>query len=150
MRFQGQTLHFLGPLVRELGRYSLISTPLADPLLLVAVPPKAVVGPAVLFRGAFRPDAALAPSFTLAALLYWFLALAFFLLVGLGRRRGLVPAHSFFLVSDRAAMRCCGEAVIDASFSGARSRYGERLKDAVMLLAVPAMQYGAAAVQQST
>ena len=99
MRLYNNTFDLLGPLVRELGRDALVPTPLADPFLYVAVPAEAVVGPAVLFRGAFRPDAALAPSFTLAAFLYGLLfALLFF--VGLRRRRGLVPAHSFFLWSD--------------------------------------------------
>ena len=112
MRLYNNTFDLLGPLVRELGRDALVPTPLADPFLYVAVPAEAVVGPAVLFRGAFRPDAALAPSFALAALLYWFLALAFFLLVGLRRRRGLVPAHSFLLSSDArstAGMQCWGD-----------------------------------------
>ena len=49
------------------GSARLVRTVVADPLLYLAVPPKAVVGLAVLLRGAFRPDAALAPSFTLAA-----------------------------------------------------------------------------------
>ena len=103
MRLHNKSFHFLGPLVRELGGDALVPAPFADPLLLVAVPAEAVVGPAVLFGGAFRPDAALAPSFALAALLYWFLALAFFLLVGLRRRRGLVPTH---LSRQRCAQRC--------------------------------------------
>ena len=100
MRLYNNTFDLLGPLVRELGRDALVPTPLADPFLYVAVPAEAVVGPAVLFGGPLRPDAALAPSFALAAFLYGFFALAFFLLVGLRRRRGLVAAHSFFLRSD--------------------------------------------------
>ena len=100
MRFQGQTLHFLGPLVGQFGGDALVPAPFADPLLHLAVPPEAVVGLAVFFGGSFRPYAALAPSFALAALCYWFFALAFFFLVGLRRRRGLVAAHSFVLWSD--------------------------------------------------
>ena len=110
MRLYNNTFHFLGTLVRELRRDALVPTPLADPLLDLAVPPEAVVGLAVLFRGAFRPYAALAPSFTLAALLYWFFALALLFFVGLRRRRGLVAAHSFLLSSDArsdAALERC-------------------------------------------
>ena len=100
MRLQGQTLHFLGALVGQFGGDALVPAPFADPFLNLAVPPKAVVGLAVLFGGAFRPYAALAPSFALAALLYGFFALALLFFVGLRRRRGLVAAHSFFLSSD--------------------------------------------------
>ena len=110
MRLYNNTFDLLGPLVRELGRDALVPTPLADPFLYVAVPAEAVVGPAVLFRGPFRPDAALAPSFTLAAFCYWFFALALLFFVGLRRRRGLVAAHSFLLSSDArsdAALERC-------------------------------------------
>ena len=110
MRLHNKSFHFLGPLVREFGRDALVATPLADPFLHLAVPAETVVGPAVLFGGAFRPDAALAPSFALAAFLYWFFALSFFLLVGLGRRRGLVPTH---LSRQRCAQRCSAAAHSD-------------------------------------
>ena len=100
MRLYNNTFDLLGPLVRELGRDALVPTPLADPFLYVAVPAEAVVGPAVLFRGAFRPDAALAAALAFAAFLYWFFSLALLFFVGLRGRRGLVPAHSFFLWSD--------------------------------------------------
>ena len=110
MRLHNKSFHFLGPLVRELGGDALVPAPFADPLLLVAVPAEAVVGPAVLFGGAFRPDAALATSFTLATFCYWFFALALLFFVGLRRRRGLVAAHSFLLSSDArsdAALERC-------------------------------------------
>ena len=110
MRLYNNTFDLLGPLVRELGRDALVPTPLADPFLYVAVPAEAVVGPAVLFRGAFRPDAALAPSFTLAAFLYGFFALALLFFVGLRRRRGLVATH---LSRQRCAQRC--SAAIDTA-----------------------------------
>ena len=118
MRLYNNTFDLLGPLVRELGRDALVPTPLADPFLHLAVPPEAVVGLAVFFGGSFRPYAALAPSFTLAALLYGLLALALLLLVGLRRRWGLVAPHSFFLSSDArsdAVLQRCGDGCFDAS-----------------------------------
>ena len=99
MRLHNKSFHFLGPLVRELGGDALVPRTLSDPFLYVAVPSKTVVGPAVLFGGAFRSQTTFAPSFALAALLYGLL-FAFLFLVGLRRRRGLVAAHSFFLRSD--------------------------------------------------
>ena len=113
MRFQGQTLHFLGPLVGQFGGDALVPAPFADPFLHLAVPAEAVVGLAVFFGGSFRPYAALAPSFALAAFLYWLLALAFFLLVGLRGRRGLVAAHRLALSRQRCAQRC--SAAIDTA-----------------------------------
>ena len=49
MRLYNNTFDLLGPLVRELGCDALVPTPFADPFLYLAVPPKAVVGLAVLF-----------------------------------------------------------------------------------------------------
>ena len=76
-----------------------VPTPFADPLLHVAVPAEAVVGLAVLFRGAFRPYAALLHFHTFAALLYWFFALAL-LFCRPWTAAGACPTHSFFLCSD--------------------------------------------------
>ena len=147
MRLYNNTFDLLGPLVRELGRDALVPTPLADPFLYLAVPPEAVVGPAVLFRGSFRPDAALAPSFALAALLYWLLALALLFFVGLRGRRGLVAAHSFFLSSDArsdAVLRRCGS-MLGVAVRAART---QRLKVAV--IAVIAASCTSNAVRRSS
>ena len=148
MRLYNNTFHFLGTLVRELRRDALVPRTLADPFLYLAVPPEAVVGPAVLFRGSFRPDAALAPSFALAAFLYGLL-FALLFLVGLRRRRGLVAAHSFLLSSDaRSDAGMQSAAVIDASCRlmlavPRTARHSDEI-DAVMLAvpAVPEMQCG--------